>query len=80
MRQNANREINADMCSLMQDQAWLTTEEAASYLRLKERKLYELVGQGAVPCTKVSGKAATMPASSIVDVVASLPRTSLKQQ
>lgn len=40
----------------MQDQAWLTTEEAAAYLRLKERKLYELVGQGAVPCTKVSGK------------------------
>jgi excisionase family DNA binding protein len=40
----------------MQEQIWLTTEEAASYLRLKERKLYELVGQGAVPCTKVSGK------------------------
>ncbi|WID98508.1 helix-turn-helix transcriptional regulator [Bosea vestrisii] len=40
----------------MQDQVWLTTEEAASYLRLKDRKLYELVGQGAVPCTKVSGK------------------------
>lgn len=40
----------------MQDQIWLTTEEAARYLRLKERKLYELVGQGAVPCTKVSGK------------------------
>jgi len=35
---------------------WLTTEEASAYLRLKERKLYELVGQGAVPCTKVSGK------------------------
>lgn len=40
----------------MQDLTWLTTEEAAAYLRLKERKLYELVGQGAVPCTKVSGK------------------------
>jgi putative molybdopterin biosynthesis protein len=40
----------------MQDRTWLTTEEAALYLRLKERKLYELVGQGAVPCTKVSGK------------------------
>lgn len=40
----------------MQDQIWLTTEEAATYLRLKERKLYELVGQSAVPCTKVSGK------------------------
>lgn len=40
----------------MQEQIWLTTEEAASYLRLKERKLYELVGQSAVPCTKISGK------------------------
>lgn len=40
----------------MQDQSWLTTEEAAGYVRLKERKLYELVAQGAVPCTKVSGK------------------------
>ncbi|HEY7665553.1 MAG TPA: helix-turn-helix transcriptional regulator [Xanthobacteraceae bacterium] len=34
----------------------LTTEEAASYLRLSERKLYELVAGGAVPCTKVTGK------------------------
>lgn len=34
----------------------LTTEEAASYLRLSERKLYELVASGAVPCTKVTGK------------------------
>src|SRR5262245_16125226 len=35
---------------------FLTTEEAAAYLRLSERKLYELVGHGAVPCTKVTGK------------------------
>jgi excisionase family DNA binding protein len=34
----------------------LTTEEAANYLRLSERKLYELVAHGAVPCTKVTGK------------------------
>ena len=34
----------------------LTTAEAADYLRLKERKLYELVAAGAVPCTKVTGK------------------------
>lgn len=40
----------------MQEHAYLTTEEAAAYLRLKERKLYELVAHGAVPCTKVSGK------------------------
>jgi excisionase family DNA binding protein len=34
----------------------LTTSEAAEYLRLKERKLYELVAENAVPCTKVTGK------------------------
>jgi putative molybdopterin biosynthesis protein len=34
----------------------LTTEEAALYLRLSERKLYELVAAAAVPCTKVTGK------------------------
>jgi excisionase family DNA binding protein len=40
----------------MQDEIYLTTEEAAAYLRLKERKLYDLVARDAVPCTKVSGK------------------------
>jgi putative molybdopterin biosynthesis protein len=34
----------------------LTTTEAAEYLRLKERKIYELVSQGAIPCTKITGK------------------------
>jgi putative molybdopterin biosynthesis protein len=34
----------------------LTTDEAAAYLRLSERKLYELVANGTVPCTKVTGK------------------------
>ena len=34
----------------------LTTTEAADYLRLKERKLYELVAEGAIPCTKVTGR------------------------
>lgn len=34
----------------------LTTDEAATYLRLSERKLYELVAKGAVPCTKVTGR------------------------
>jgi putative molybdopterin biosynthesis protein len=33
-----------------------TTTEAAEYLRLKERKVYELVAEGAIPCTKVTGK------------------------
>ena len=34
----------------------LTTEEAASYLRLSERKLYEMVANGAVPCSKITGR------------------------
>jgi len=34
----------------------LTTDEAADYLRLSQRKLYELVTNGAVPCTKVTGR------------------------
>jgi putative molybdopterin biosynthesis protein len=34
----------------------LTTAEAAEYLRIKERKLYELVAEHAIPCTKVTGK------------------------
>jgi putative molybdopterin biosynthesis protein len=34
----------------------LTTSEAAAYLRLKERKIYEMVAEGTVPCTKVTGR------------------------
>lgn len=34
----------------------LTTSEAANYLRLKERKIYEMVAEGTVPCTKVTGR------------------------
>src|SRR6478672_11577044 len=33
-----------------------TTSEAARYLRLKERKVYEMVAEGTVPCTKVTGR------------------------
>jgi excisionase family DNA binding protein len=40
----------------MQMSELLTTEEAAAYLRLSGRKLYELVANGAVPCTKVTGR------------------------
>lgn len=35
---------------------FLTTSEAADYLRIGERKLYELIAEGAVPCSKVAGK------------------------
>jgi excisionase family DNA binding protein len=34
----------------------LTTDEAATYLRMSERKLYELVANAAVPCTKITGR------------------------
>jgi putative molybdopterin biosynthesis protein len=33
-----------------------TTAEAAAYLRLKERKIYEMVAEGSVPCTKITGR------------------------
>jgi putative molybdopterin biosynthesis protein len=35
---------------------FLTTSEAADYVRLGEHKLYELVTAGAIPCSKVAGK------------------------
>ncbi|WP_075214497.1 helix-turn-helix transcriptional regulator [Mongoliimonas terrestris] len=40
---------------MLQD-VYFTTAETADYLRIKERKLYELVAEGAIPCTKVTGK------------------------
>src|SRR5215468_4385399 len=43
-------------CMLVHMQDLLTTDEAAAYLRLSERKLYELVANGVVPCTKVTGR------------------------
>lgn len=35
---------------------YLTTAEVAIYLRLKERKVYDLVRQGDIPCIRVTGK------------------------
>ena len=40
----------------MPDEIYLTTEEAAEYLRLRARKVYELASAGAIPCSKVTGK------------------------
>ena len=34
----------------------MTTREVADYLRIKERKVYELVSARAIPCTRVTGK------------------------
>ncbi|WP_249273194.1 helix-turn-helix domain-containing protein, partial [Halomonas sp. BC2] len=35
---------------------YLTTAEVAEYLRLKERKVYDLVRQGQIPCSRATGK------------------------
>ena len=35
---------------------YLTTREAAAYLRVKERRIYEMVRQRRIPCTRVTGK------------------------
>lgn len=40
----------------MHDSPYLSTEQTAAYLGIKERKLYDLVASGAVPCSKVTGK------------------------
>jgi putative molybdopterin biosynthesis protein len=34
----------------------MNTQEVAAYLRIKERKIYDLVRQGGIPCTRVGGK------------------------
>ncbi|EWY42100.1 DNA-binding protein [Skermanella stibiiresistens SB22] len=34
----------------------MNTQEVAAYLRIKERKIYDLVRQEAIPCTRVGGK------------------------
>jgi excisionase family DNA binding protein len=34
----------------------MSTKEVADYLRVKERKVYDLVRAGRIPCTKVTGK------------------------
>ena len=34
----------------------MTTREVAEYLRVKERKVYELVREGQIPCSRVTGK------------------------
>jgi len=36
--------------------AYLTTREVAELLRVRERKVYELAAEGAIPCRRVTGK------------------------
>ncbi|MGF1528355.1 MAG: substrate-binding domain-containing protein [Candidatus Competibacterales bacterium] len=38
------------------EKAFLTTREVAAYLGLKERKIYDLVAKGRIPCTRAAGK------------------------
>lgn len=38
------------------DHAYLTTREVADLLRLKERKVYDLVAEGDIPCVRATGK------------------------
>jgi putative molybdopterin biosynthesis protein len=52
----SNRGTDAFICMYLHMAELLTTDEAAAHLRLSERKLYELVANGAVPCTKVTGR------------------------
>src|SRR3546814_801216 len=40
----------------MQRQDYLTTQDVANYLRLKERTVYDLVARKAIPCSRVTGK------------------------
>ncbi len=35
---------------------FMTTKEVADYLRIKQRRVYELVRRRAIPCTRVTGK------------------------
>ncbi|MEE8623067.1 MAG: helix-turn-helix domain-containing protein, partial [Alphaproteobacteria bacterium] len=34
----------------------MTTREVADYLRIKQRKVYDLVSEREIPCTRVTGK------------------------
>src|SRR6266849_3096487 len=55
-QKSSNYVLCALLCRILHMPELLTTEEAAVYLRLSERKLYELVAKGAVPCTKATGR------------------------
>jgi putative molybdopterin biosynthesis protein len=52
----SNFGLDAEMYISVHMPDLLTTDEAAAYLRMSERKLYELVANSAVPCSKVTGR------------------------
>jgi putative molybdopterin biosynthesis protein len=43
----------------------MNTQEVVAYLRIKERKIYDLVRQGGIPCTRVGGKCCSPGTGSI---------------
>ena len=45
-----------DRAETMTPRELMTTKEVADYLRLKERKVYDLVRQRRIPCLRVTGK------------------------
>src|ERR671925_2437787 len=44
------------MADVLAARALLTTREVADYLRIKERKVYDLVRERRIPCIRVTGK------------------------
>jgi len=46
----------SDKADLREARDFMTTREVADYLRLKERRVYELVRRQEIPCTRVTGK------------------------
>ncbi len=46
----------SDNADLRAARDFMTTREVADYLRLKERRVYELVRRQEIPCTRVTGK------------------------
>lgn len=45
---------------------YLTTAEVADYLRLKERKVYDLVSQGLIPCSRATESCFSPPADRLM--------------
>ena len=44
------------MESVMIQPELMTTKEVAAYLRIKERKVYDLISARRIPCSRVAGK------------------------
>ena len=40
----------------MDKSQFFTTKEVAKYLKINEKKVYQLIKEGEIPCTRVAGK------------------------